>query len=192
MPMLEGVEELTLDLLNEATQAWVEMEYNRALHSELGCSPLERYLAGPDVGRDSPSSDELRRAFRMAATRTQRRSDGTISVEGRRFEVPGRYRHLERVHVRYARWDLRSVDLVDPHSRAILCALYPLDKTRNADGCRRRLDPVSEPITGPTESIPSASPIAPLLRKLMADYAATGLPPAYLPPSLPDEEESNS
>ncbi len=192
MPMLEGVEELTLDLLNEATQAWVEMGYNRALHSELGCSPLDRYLAGPDVGRDSPSSDELRRAFRMAATRTQRRSDGTISVEGRRFEVPGRYRHLEKVHVRYARWDLRSVDVVDPHSRAILCALYPLDKTRNADGCRRRLDPVSEPIADSTVPIPSASPIAPLLRKLMADYAATGLPPAYLPVSPPDDEEPKS
>jgi hypothetical protein len=25
------------------------------------------------------------------------------------------------------------------------------------------------------------------LRKLMADYAATGLPPAYLPPPAPEE-----
>jgi hypothetical protein len=179
--------------LNEATQAWVEMEYNRAIHSELGCSPLQRYLAGPDVGRESPSSEELRRAFRTAATRTQRRSDGTISVEGRRFEVPGRYRHLERVHVRYARWDLRSVDLVDPRSQAILCALYPLDKTRNADGYRRRLDPVSQPMAEPTEPVASASPIAPLLRKLMADYSATGLPPAYLPTDFPDDaKEPNS
>lgn len=193
MPMLEGVEELTLDLLNEATQAWVEMEYNRAIHSELGSSPLDRYLAGPDVGRDSPSSDELRRAFRAAAIRTQRRSDGTIRLAGRRFEVPGRYRHLERIHVRYARWDLRSIDLVDPHSRAILCALYPLDKTRNADGCRRQLDPVSEPLAEPAAPAASGSPIAPLLRKLMADYAATGLPPAYLPvDSHDDDEESES
>lgn len=191
--MLEGVEELTLALLNEATQAWVEMEYNRAIHSELGCSPLQRYLAGPDVGRDSPSSEELRRAFRTAATRTQRRSDGTISVAGRRFEVPGRYRHIERVHVRYARWDLRSVDLVDPRSQAILCALYPLDKTRNADGYRRRLDPVSQPMAESVEPVASASPIAPLLRKLMADYSATGLPPAYLPTDFPDDaKEPNS
>lgn len=189
MPMLEGVEELTLDLLNEATQAWVEMEYNRALHSELGCSPVERYLAGPDVGRDSPSSAELRRAFRAAATRTQRRSDGTISVAGRRFEVPGRYRHFERVHIRYARWNLRSIDLVDPRSQAILCTLYPLDKTRNADGYRRRLDPVSEPTVEPVESVASASPIAPLLRKLMADYSATGLPPAYLTTEFADADK---
>jgi putative transposase len=52
--MLDGLEELTLDLLNEATQAWVEREYHRTRHSELGCTPLERYLRGPDVGRDSP------------------------------------------------------------------------------------------------------------------------------------------
>lgn len=37
--MLEGMQELTLELLNEATQAWVEREYHRALHSELGCTP---------------------------------------------------------------------------------------------------------------------------------------------------------
>jgi hypothetical protein len=31
--------------------------------------------------------------------------------------------------------------------------------------------------------------MAPLLRKLMEDYAATGLPPAYLPKSASNEEE---
>ena len=34
MAMLDGVTELTLDFLNEATQAWVEIEYNRAVHRE--------------------------------------------------------------------------------------------------------------------------------------------------------------
>ena len=178
--MLEGCEQLTLELLNEATQAWVEMEYNHAVHSEIGCSPLARCIEGPEVGRESPSSDELRRAFRGEVGRSQRRSDGTISLEGRRFEVPSRYRHLERLRVRYARWDLRSVDLVDPRTGAILCALYPLDKTANADGRRRQLGPAPE--TAPEDGAPPPAPgIAPLLRKLMADYAATGLPPAYLP-----------
>ena len=36
LPMLEGIEPLTLALLNEATQAWIELEYNRELHSEIG------------------------------------------------------------------------------------------------------------------------------------------------------------
>jgi len=63
--------ELTLELLKEATQAWVEREYHCTLHSELGCTPLERYLAGSDVGRESLGSDDLRRAFRTEISRTR-------------------------------------------------------------------------------------------------------------------------
>jgi hypothetical protein len=63
------------------------------VHREIGCTPLERYLAGPEVGRPSPSSEELRRAFRADVDRTQRRSDGTISLEGRRFGSSDRRNH---------------------------------------------------------------------------------------------------
>ncbi len=191
LAMLEGETDLTLERLNTATQAWVELEYHRARHRELGGTPLERYLAGPDVGRPSPSSEELRRAFRAEIDRTQRHSDGTVSLEGQRFEVPARYRHLTRLRIRYARWDLSAVDLVDPHTHVTLCALYPLDKTANADGQRRRLTPTT---ATPREATPATATTAPLLRKLLADYAATGLPPAYLPrpePS-PDEEDARS
>lgn len=184
MAMLEGCTELTLELLNEATQAWVELEYNCAQHSELGCTPLERYRAGPDVGRPSPGSEALRRAFRAEVLRAQRRYDGTFSLEGRRFEVPSRYRHLARLTVRYARWDLSVVDLVDPVSGTRVCAIYPLDKTANAGAQRRTL----EPITTLTPARPTDA-IAPLLRKLMADYAATGLPPAYLPMTDDTDED---
>lgn len=178
MAMLEGVKELTLARLNEATQAWAEMEYNRKTHSELGESPLARYLAGPDVGRPSPSSDELRLAFTRQETRTPRLSDGTLTVEGRRFEIPSRYRHLTRVAVRYAHWDLSYVHLADVRTGVVLCRIYPLDKEANADGVRRTLEP------GPLAAVeekPVESGPSPLLVKLMEDYAATGLPPAYLP-----------
>jgi putative transposase len=184
MPMLEGVADLTLELLNEATQAWVELEYNRSLHSELGCSPLERFLGERSVGLPSPSPEELRRAFRMQLVRTQRRSDGTVSLFARRFEVPARFRHLERLHLRCARWDLSAVDIVDPRSGAVLAPLWPLDKTKNADGRRRILDAVT------CEATPApAGGVAPLLKDLLARYAATGLPPAYLPLHQEDEPE---
>ena len=139
MPMLEGEPVLTLELLNRATQAWVEQEYHRTVHGELGKTPLQRYLEGPDVGRDSPGSDALRRAFRMEISRKQRKSDGTVTVEGVRFEVPSAYRTLARVRLRVARWDLSSVDLVDPRTGTHLATLLPLDKLKNADRARRVL-----------------------------------------------------
>ena len=177
MAMLEGVAELSLERLNTITQAWVEQDYHRNVHAEIATTPLKRYLDAPNVGRPCPDSETLRRAFRLRVQRRQRRSDGTISLQGKRFEVPARFRHLETLHVAYARWDLRTVELVDPHSGQGLCPLYPLDKASNASGERRRLAPVSAP-----EPIPAkGTALPPLLRKLLAEYAATGLPPAYLP-----------
>ena len=179
--MLDGVRELTLDLLNTATHAWVEREYHQTRHTELGCTPLDRYRAGPDVGRECPSSQTLRRAFRTEVTRTQRRSDGTVSVEGHRFEVPSQFAHLKRLQLRYARWDFSSLDLVDGRSGTILCALYPLDKTANASGERRSRSAL---IDAPASSS-GPDDMAPLLKKLLAEFAASGLPPAYLPEEDP-------
>jgi hypothetical protein len=67
----------------------------------------------------------------------------------------------------------------------VLSRLLPLDRARNADGLRRVLEPI-------VDGSPPPEPvgIAPLLKQLMADYAATGLPPAYLPKSeTPTKED---
>ncbi len=175
LPMLEGVADLTLAQLNEATQAWVELEYNRKLHSETGQTPLDRFLHDKDVGRPCPCTEQLRLAFTTEVRRTQRRSDGTLSLEGIRFEIPSRYGHLERVTVRYASWDLSVVYLSDPHTGAILTRLFPLDRHKNADG--RRAPRANAPASPP----PPATGMAPLLQKIIHQYATTGLPPAYLP-----------
>jgi hypothetical protein len=119
----------------------------------------------------------MRHAFCAEDKRTQRTSDGTISLDGRRFEIPSRYRHLARVTIRRASWDLSWVQLVDERTGAALCRLYPLDKAANADGLRRSLEPVEMPPTS-TRNVPA---MPPLLAKLVAEHAATGLPPAYLP-----------
>ena len=176
MAMLEGEQVLTLELLNEATQAWVEQEYHRTVHTELQATPLARYLAGPSVARACPPGAVLIDAFRIEVQRRARRADGTLSLGGTRFEIPSRLRHLSEVHLRYARWDLSRVDLADPRTGAILCPIKPLDKAANANGQRRRLDPVGADLS----PLPPTG-MAPLLRELLAEYAATGLPPAYLP-----------
>lgn len=175
LAMLEGVKDLTLELLNETTQAWIELEYNRSLHSQTGKTPLGSFVSDKSVLRECPSAQRLRQAFRIQGTRSQRRSDGTLSIEGVRFEVPNRFRHIERLHLRYARWDLSSADLVDGRTGALLATIYPLNKIRNADGRRRRLEPPG------STPLASQSTMAPLLKKLLADYAAAGIPPAYIP-----------
>jgi putative transposase len=194
MEMLGGVTELSLEFLNEATQAWVEIEYNRRSHRELSCSPVQRFAQASDVLRASPSSSALRDAFRLEGSRTQRQSDGTVSVEGVRFEIPGRYRHFRKVAVRYARWDLSRVDLVDPRSGTILSPLYPLDRKTNADGQRLLFEPDDACVPADAEPRPDEEShdkeLPPLLKRLLAEYSATGLPPAYLPknpPSHPGE-----
>lgn len=175
LAMLEGVPDLTLALLNEASQAWIELEYNRLIHSETGKPPLTSFLSDKNVLRESPSPERLRRLFRLKSTRTQRRSDGTLSIEGVRFEIPNRFRHMQKLHVRYARWDLSSADLVDRRTGVLLATMHPLNKVKNAEGRRRRLEPLGASTSPPT------SEMAPLLKKLLADYAALGVPPAYIP-----------
>jgi transposase InsO family protein len=196
MAMLENVTDLTLATLNEATQAWCEYEYNRAVHSETGETPLARSLAGPEVLRPSPDSQALRLAFTRTEKRRQRASDGTLVIEARRFEVPNRYRHLRELQVRYANWDLSQVHLWDERSGQILGRLYPQDKQHNARGVRRPLEPLGaapcDAQHGPgAQAARAASPVAPLLAKLMAKQAATGLPPAYLPKDEPPPEEGH-
>jgi len=188
MAMLEGVGELTLANLNEVTVAWMEADYNRKVHSEIAARPLDRFLESPSVLRPSPSADELRLAFTAETTRAVRQTDGTISLSGVRFELPWQYRHLTRVSVRFASWDLAYVSLADANSDTLITRLYPLDKTRNADARRRVVAvplSIADPdgqlalLTAPASKTNGA--IAPLLEQILADYSATGLPPAYLP-----------
>jgi putative transposase len=172
--MLEGVETLDLDLLNRATIAWVEGDYHQSVHRETRMTPIERLRAATSVGRPSPGMDALRDAFRIERRRKQRRGDGTCTVEGVRFEIPSHYRHIEHVRLRYARFDLSRVSMVDPHTGVELCRLRPLDREKNADGHR------AEVLPGAPEP-PKASGVAPHLSRLMASFEQPGKPPAYLP-----------
>jgi hypothetical protein len=103
--MLEGVAELTLERLNEATQAWVEIEYNRAVHREFLLAGRALRPGARRASRSSPRASRCatRFAWKPSGSASKRRHD---LPRGVRFEVPARYRHFREVTVRYARWDL--------------------------------------------------------------------------------------
>ena len=178
MAMLEGKKILTLEELNLATQAWIELEYHAKVHSEIGTTPMDRFLHAKDVLRPAPDPSVIKLAFRQDVKRSQRRSDGTFSLASKRFEIPAAWRTLPKVTVRYARWDLAEVHLVDDRTQSLLCRVHPLDKAFNSNGFRRK--------TGSVDPIPPSADqnvtkdLPPLLEKLIADYAEKGLPPAYL------------
>lgn len=177
--MLSRVDNLTLEFLNHTSQAWIEMEYNRSRHEEICEQPVERFIKGPNVSRTSPDSETMRFVFSVQEKRTQRKSDGTIRLNNKRFEIPSRFRHLEKLHIRYQSWDLSEVFLIDDRTEKLLARIFPQDKIKNSHGKRRTLDPLPEDIDPEKTDNPDTLP--PLLRKLMSDYAATGLPPAYIP-----------
>jgi hypothetical protein len=178
--MLRSVKNLTLSFVNRAAQAWAEQDYHRNRHREIQTSPLERMLKGPDVSRPVPDNDLLRIAFTRRIQRTPRRSDATVVVEGIRYELPVRFAHLRSVIVRAAGWDKSRMILVDADTDAPLATLLPQDKAKNASGRRRVITSTLTDAPG-ADTSPPADPMPALLRKWMADYAATGLPPAYLP-----------
>ena len=113
------------------------------------------------------------------------------TLEGVRFEIPSRYRHFREVAVRYARWDLGRVDLVDERNGTILAPIYPLDRSANADGRRAPVNPDGADAL-PEESRRETSELPPLLKKILQDYSATGLPPAYLPKTPPSQNGDGS
>ena len=121
----------------------------------------------------------IRLAFTVEQQRSQRQSDATIRLDNIRFEIPSRFRHLRKLHVCYRSWDLSMAYLVDPRSKKPLARIYPQDKIKNSQGYRRTLQPAAGQTHTQVED--DSDPIPPLLRKLLADYAATGLPPAYIP-----------
>jgi len=185
--MLRGIEPLKLAFLNRAGQAWAEQDYHRREHREIGTTPLQRLMDGPRVDRQPPGIEDMQLAFSRKVTRNQRKSDGTVSVDGIRFEVPARFRHLPRLALRYQGWDKSRIHLVDLKTGGPLAQLLPLDKARNASGLRRELAPPAPP---PSKADKSEMPA--LLRRWLADYAATGLPPAYLPKDEIEEDNDHA
>ena len=158
----------------------MEIEYNRRVHREIGCAPVTRFAAAPDVLRPSPSSDALRRRFAgtcsgVSAKATARSRWTACGSRSRAAIVTsGTWWCVIRVGTwAWWIWWTRGRARSWPVS-------FRLDRAANADGRRALLDPQPEQISA-SEPRESSAELPPLLRQILAEYSATGLPPAYLP-----------
>ena len=138
--MLPREKRVTLDVLNAVTQAWVEQDYHTTVHSETKETPLFRFLNQKHVLRPGLAFNDMKKCFRMRVKRTVRKTDGTLTLDGTRFELPRCYAHMDEVLLRYARWNLGEAEVLCPDTFKPLCVIYPLDKLTNSLA-HRNLDP---------------------------------------------------
>jgi transposase InsO family protein len=88
----------TLDELNEAFIAWMDLDYSRCVHSETHATPIERWTSGIGAVRYA-DEDKLRLAFLWKERRTADKS-GVFSLFGCQYQV-GPALARKAVEIRY-------------------------------------------------------------------------------------------
>ncbi len=143
--------------LNARLWGWIEQVYHRSKHSALGeHTPLSRYQQDlPRIRLLGPLAAQLDELFWHRVKRLVRR-DGTVSYNGKQFEVPY---ELTGQHIQL---------VVDPHTGAVMhvqsdegkCIgmATPLDAIANST--RRRQRPAPEPATAATTTGPNLIELA--------------------------------
>lgn len=123
---------LTLDQLNRAFSAWLEMSYHREVNSETRQSPRERYETGLTVSRRV----DLERVAVYFMRRERRRVHpdfSDVQLGGRFYRVDKRLR-TEKVEVRY-----------DPFSSLDTVLIYSLEEEYLGRGTRHSREKGEEP-----------------------------------------------
>ena len=186
MKMIPKEKRITLDVLNRVTQAWIEQDYHDRVHSETKEKPIDRFFNSPSVIRPGVSFDDLRRSFRMRTTRTIRKTDGTITLDGVRFEVPQSVRHLQELTLRYARWDLGEAEILCPTTFKSMFTILPLNRLANSTGARKETGIILEDVSKDTKKEEilldlSTHLLPPLLARCLQKHAEQFPMAGYLP-----------
>jgi len=130
----------SLETLNTCLWAWVEQVYHQRLHSTLGCTPLQRWQQDLDTLRSlGPFASNLDALFYHRQSRRVRK-DGTVSFDGRTFEVP--YSLVGRTVALVVDPQAGKVVGVESLEGEPLGAATPLDRIGNTHRRRRRSAPV--------------------------------------------------
>jgi len=110
LPEVDSAKVVTLEDLNASFQAWVEVVYHKAVHSETGQAPLERFqqsLAQITVRQADPR--QLRDAFLWRDKRTVTRT-ATLSLQGNRYSVDPLLAG-QQVELRFDPFELSEVEV---------------------------------------------------------------------------------
>jgi len=115
---------VTLDDLNRAFRAWLDLKYNRRVHGETGETPWDRWRAG--AHRVLPVDEQkLREAFLFRIQRTADKT-GVFRLHGTRYQTSPAHAR-KKVEVRY---DPEEMDLVEVwHNDAFQERVAPLQVT---------------------------------------------------------------
>jgi hypothetical protein len=77
----------SLEQLNHLFRTWLETEYHRKVHSSLGITPLDAWLAKSERIRRVDPFIDLDKAFYHRTTRKVY-GDSVVTINGKAFEVP--------------------------------------------------------------------------------------------------------
>jgi transposase InsO family protein len=124
---------LTLEQLNRAHSAWLEMSYHRRPHGETGEPPAERYQKGLKLIRPVDMQKALE-CFMQRAQRTVHHEFSDVQLGGRFFRVDKRLRG-DRVDVRYDPYgDQHSVLIYSLHDKYLAKGvLHQRERGEDAD-----------------------------------------------------------
>jgi len=158
----------TLDGLNEAFLAWMDLVYNQEIHGETHQAPMARWAAGRATLR-LVDEEKLRKAFLWRETRKPDKS-GVFSLFGTRYQV-GPALAGKEIEVRYDPEDFGQVEVWRDGARVERVKPFQVK-------VHRRPTADAPHISRPTESRPA--PTADWLGHLVKKRRAT----------LPNEEPS--
>lgn len=145
---------LGLEDLNARLWAWVESSYHRSPHAGLGGrTPLERYQQDlPHIRLLGLLAAKLDTIFQHRIQRLVRK-DGTVSYEGRFFEVP--YELTGKVVWLVVDPHTHTAVSVEDEAGACLGAVTPLDALANRHRMRRKPAVPAADLTAPIAQSPS-------------------------------------
>lgn len=137
---IEGLEDLAA--LNRLLFAWIEGEYHVRPHRGLeGEVPLDCWMRLSDGIRSLPQDIDLQELFLSETTRRVAK-DGTLSMQGRRFEAGVNFIG-QKVSVRFDPRDMRRILIVGRGGES--AAAFPVDLEGNSRVKRDQEDPKAEP-----------------------------------------------